>query len=91
MYPKKTSQYSKSVDHLFLIMLETLRQEIETLPIETQERLLEIVHTLKQEQETESNETIIKNYENFEKMSLIGCCSTDQNWPIQVRSAPGPD
>lgn len=34
MYPtKKTTQYSKSVDHLFLTMLEPLRQEIETLPI----------------------------------------------------------
>jgi len=68
-------------------MLEPLRQEIETLPIEIQERLLEIVHTLKQEQETESNKTIINNYENFEKMGLIGCCSTDQNLSVNYKQA----
>ena len=34
MYPnKKTTQYSKGINHLFLTMLENLRQEIETLPI----------------------------------------------------------
>jgi hypothetical protein len=38
-------------------MLETLRQEIETLPIEDQERLLAIVYTLKHEQESALSQT----------------------------------
>jgi sugar-specific transcriptional regulator TrmB len=38
-------------------MLEPLRQEIETLPIETQERLLAIVHDLKKEQESTLSKT----------------------------------
>jgi hypothetical protein len=38
-------------------MLEPLRQEIETLPIEDQERLLAIVYTLKQEQELTLSQT----------------------------------
>jgi len=38
-------------------MLEPLRQAIETLPIETQKRLLAIVYNLKQEQESALSQT----------------------------------
>jgi sugar-specific transcriptional regulator TrmB len=49
-------------------MLEPLRHEIETLPIKTQERLLAIVHTLKQEQESMLSKTA--SFESLQQQAI---------------------
>jgi len=62
-------------------MLEVLRQEIETLSPEDQERLLAIIYILKQNLEpTAPNPTPKQSlYEKFEQQGLIGCFDDDDN------------
>ncbi|OYQ65580.1 DUF2281 domain-containing protein [Pseudanabaena sp. SR411] len=61
-------------------MIETIHQEIDNLPKEAQEILLDFVHILKKRYlPTAIPDKPVNNYENFKKIGLIGCCSTDQN------------
>ncbi len=61
-------------------MLQTIHQEIDNLPNEAQELLVEFIHILKKRYPSSViTDKSISNYENFKKIGLIGCCSTDQN------------
>lgn len=61
-------------------MLQTIHQEIDKLPKEAQELLVDFIHILKKRYpSTATPDKSINNYENFKKIGLIGCCSTDQN------------
>jgi len=60
-------------------MLENIHQEIDNLPEEAQELLVDLIHILKKRySSTAISEKPVTNYENFKKIGLIGCCSTEE-------------
>jgi hypothetical protein len=61
-------------------MLETIHQEIDNLPNEAQDLLVDFIHILKKRySSTATPERPVNNYENLKKIGLIGSCSTGQN------------
>jgi len=61
-------------------MLETIHQEIDNLPNEAQELLIDFIHILKKRYpSTATPDKPVNNYENLKKIGLIASCSTDQN------------
>lgn len=60
-------------------MLENIQKEIDTLPIEAQELLLDFIGILKKRYSNlQTPVKLVNNCENFKKIGLIGAVSTDQ-------------
>jgi len=61
-------------------MLEIIHQEIDNLPSEAQELLVDFIHILKKRYpSTAILDKPANNYENLKEVGLIGSCSTGQN------------
>lgn len=65
-----------------MLEFEQIRQEIDELPEEAQDLLIDFIQLLKKrypQPETESQKWEKSLYERFDKIGLIGCCSTEEN------------
>ena len=67
-------------------MLEIIHQEIDNLPNEAQELLVDFIHILKKRYpSTAIPDKPANNYENLKKIGLIGSCYTGQNLPTNYK------